>query len=265
MPVITIRHADDERKTQDPDTMRPLIGILLDYEAEGSFSKRPHNALRCAYFDAIDAAGGLPVGLGYVAGTSDALLERLDGLVLPGGFYPFPAPCYGEPDNGAAAHPRAAFERTLTERALERDLPVLGICAGMQVLGLLRGAVIHRDIHKVVDTAIDHLNERPAEETAHDVEVVPGTLLHAITAQARFAVNTAHREGFTELPAGVTASAFAPDGVIEALELNGYRFALGVQWHPEFFLGTGDPNRRIFDIFVKVAAGASPPARVAAA
>lgn len=244
--------------------MRPLIGILLDFEAEGSFSKRPYNALRCAYFDAVDKAGGLPLGLGYVPDTMNDIIDRLDGLVVPGGFYPFPSVYYGEPDDGAPPHPRVAFEFSLVENALELDMPILGICAGMQVLGILRGGILHRDIHKAIKTGIDHLNERPAEEAAHDVEVVPGSLLHAITERTRFGVNTAHREGFTELPRNVTASAHAPDGVIEALELEDHRFALGVQWHPEFFLEAGDPNRRIFEVFVEVAAGASPPGRLAA-
>lgn len=249
------------KTTHGTVNLRPLIGILLDYQDSGSFSTRPHNALRCAYFDAVDKAGGLPVGIGYVPDALDGLLDRIDALIIPGGFYPFPAVYYGEPDDGARPHPRAAFEIALTIRALDIDMPVLGICAGMQVLGILRGGLMHRDIHTAIETPIDHLNEKPAEEIAHRVSVTPGTLLHAIVGAPEIGVNTAHREGFTELPANVTVSAVAPDGVIEALELDDRQFALGVQWHPEFFLERGDPNRLIFETFVEVAGGAAPPAR----
>jgi len=244
--------------------MRPLIGILLDYQSEGTFSSRPHNALRCAYFDAIAKAGGLPVAIGYAEGTADDLLDRIDGLILPGGFYPFPAGYYGKPDDGEPVHPRAAFEVDLAEGALARDMPVLGICAGMQVLAAVRGGTLYRNLHDVYDTEIDHLNERPAEEVAHSVSITPGTLLHAITGRKEMDVNTAHNEAVATVPDGIIANAVAPDGVIEGLELPDRRFALGVQWHPEFFQAAGDPNRLLFEVHVAVAAGKAPPERAAA-
>lgn len=242
-------------------SIRPLIGILLDYQDEGTFSSRPHNALRCAYFDAIDVAGGVPVALGYTPDLIDDLLDRLDGLIIPGGFYPFPAIYYGEPEDEKPVHPRAAFEVSLTRRALELDMPVLGICAGMQVLGILRGAKIHRDVHTAVETDIDHLNEKPAEDIAHTVAITPGTLLHAIAGSREIGVNTAHREGFTEMPENILVSAVAPDGVIEGIEFADHRFCIGVQWHPEFFLDRDDPNRRLFEALCSVASGGTPPAR----
>lgn len=240
-------------------TIRPLIGILLDYQDEGTFSSRPHNALRCAYFDAIDTAGGVPVAIGYTPDVIDDLLDRIDGLVIPGGFYPFPAIYYGEEEDEAPVHPRAAFEVTLTRRALDLDMPILGICAGMQVLGILRGATIHRDIHQAVETDIDHLNERPAEEVAHTVAVTPGTLLHSIVDAREIGVNTAHREGFTEMPDNITVNAVAPDGAIEGIEFADHTFCLGVQWHPEFFLKPGDPNRRLFEAFCNAATAHAAP------
>ncbi|MBO6519075.1 MAG: gamma-glutamyl-gamma-aminobutyrate hydrolase family protein [Rhodospirillales bacterium] len=236
---------------------RPLIGVLLDYEASGSFSKRPHYALRTAYFDAVWKAGGLPVGIPYIEEARDAYLEALGGLIVPGGFYPFPAEVYGRPANGDAVHPRFAFERTLMTDALSRDLPTLGICAGMQVMAVARGATIYGDIANEIDCAVDHLNEKPAEQHAHTVTVDTGTRLHNITGLSEIAVNTAHNEALKDIPAGIVVSARAPDGIVEAIELPDRRFAIGVQWHPEFFLDDGDPNFRLFEHLIDAAGTSS--------
>jgi len=232
-------------------TNRPVIGILLDYETSGSFSKRPHYALRTAYFDAVWKAGGLPVGIPYIEDARDAYLATLGGLIVPGGFYPFPPEVYGHPANGEAMHPRYAFERTLMFDALERDLPTLGICAGMQVMAVARGATVYDDIAKELDCAVDHLNEKPAEEHAHTVTISGGTRLHDITGMSEIAVNTAHNEALKDIPDGIVVSARAPDGIVEAIELPDRRFAVGVQWHPEFFLEDDDPNLRLFQHLVQ--------------
>lgn len=232
---------------------RPTIGILLDYETSGSFSKRPHYALRTAYFDAIWKAGGLPVGIPYIEEARDAYLGTLGGLIVPGGFYTFPPELYGDPASGEAVHPRYAFERHLMAEALDRDVPTLGICAGMQVMAAARGATLWRDIKNDLDCAVDHLNEKPAEESAHTVTIQAGTRLHAITGAEQIAVNTAHNEALKDVPADVLISARAPDGVIEAIELPDRRFAVGVQWHPEFFLEDDNPHKRLFDALIDCA------------
>lgn len=228
-------------------SVRPTIGILLDYEASGSFSKRPHYALRTAYFDAIWKAGGLPMGIPYIESARDAYLDALDGLIVPGGFYAFPPELYGDPANGEDEHPRYAFEKQLMADALDRNLPTLGICAGMQVMAAARGATMWRDIKNDLDCAVDHLNEKPAEETAHNISIETDTRLHAIAGSSEIAVNTAHNEALKDIPDGITISARAPDGIVEAIELPDRRFAIGVQWHPEFFLSDGDPNFALFE------------------
>lgn len=230
---------------------RPLIGILLDYEAKGSFSSRPHYALRTAYFDAVWKAGGLPVGLPYLDEARRDYLDAVDGLIVPGGFYPFPAALYKRPDDGAPEHPRYTFERVLMTDALERDMPTLGICAGMQTMAAARGATMWADIKNELDCAVDHLNGKPAEEAAHTVTIEAGTLLRDIAGAGEIAVNTAHNEALRDVPDGIKVSARAPDGVIEAIELPDRKFALGVQWHPEFFLDDTDPSFRLFQRLVE--------------
>jgi len=233
---------------------RPVIGILLDYQASGSFSKRPHYALRQAYFDAVWRAGGLPVGLPYIVDARDDYLAALGGLIVPGGSYPFPAAHYGRPTPaGETLHPRHAAEAPLAGAAIARDLPFLGICAGMQVLTAVEGATLHFDLRSEVASTIDHLNEKPAEEPAHPVAITPGTLLHRIVGTDSLMVNTAHNEAPKVVPPSLVVNAVAPDGVIEGVERPDRRFCLGVQWHPEFFLEAGDPNLALFKALVEAA------------
>lgn len=235
-------------------TDRPVIGILLDYEEQGSFSKRPHYALRCAYFDAVWKAGGLPVGLSYIAAARDAYLDAVGGVIVPGGFYPFPEVYYGgEVVVAEPPHPRHAAEVPLARAAIERDLPFLGICAGLQVLAAIEGASLIRDLRSEVAGPIDHRNAKPAEEPAHAVAVTPGTLLHRIVGRDEMMVNTAHNEAPRSLPATLVVNAVAPDGVIEGAERPDRKFCLGVQWHPEFFLKDGDPNLALFQALVEAA------------
>ena len=235
---------------------RPLIGILLDYQAEGSFSTRPHYALRSSYFDAVWRAGGLPVALPYVEDATDNYLETCDGLIIPGGFYPFPAKLYGhEPKPNETVHPRYAFETGLTRLTVENDLPLLGICAGLQVIAAAMGATIYLDVRAELPTDIDHLNAQPAEQTAHAVNIVPGTRLHEVLCVDRLEVNTAHKEALRDNLDNLTISAMAPDGVIEGIEIPDRRFCLGVQWHPEFFADEGNPNFNLFTALVRAAKG----------
>ena len=238
---------------------RPIIGILLDHEQSGTFSARPHYALRTGYFDAVWQAGGFPIGIPYLTAAMNEYLNHIDALITPGGRFQFPESWYdGEtrsqtPIISSEEMPRLAFETALIHHVLDQDMPLLGICCGMQILAGYKGATFYRDVGKETETTIDHLNERPADQTAHDIKITPDSLLHRITGKEEMAVNTAHGEAIRTLPDGINITAVAPDGVIEAIELPEYRFALGVQWHPEFFLTKGDANRAIIEAFIEAA------------
>jgi putative glutamine amidotransferase len=236
---------------------RPLIGITLDYQEKGTFSQRPHYAVRTIYFAAVEAAGGLPIAIPHLADRLPEYMKLIDGLVIPGGTHASPESWYVDLNEPAPYEetPRAAFDIAVVEQALKRDMPLLGICAGMQELACVAGAKMTRNVHKHHNTEINHRQGATADQYAHEVVVEPGTRLAQIIGTGKIDVNTAHQEAVVSVPKDMTISARSPDGVIEAIELPKHKFALGVQWHPEFFLQAGNPHRKVFEALVAAAKG----------
>ena len=254
MPAIA---PDRLSKTPMPDRhlARPRIGVTLDSEAPGGYSKFPWFALRQNYASSIIEAGGLPVALPHApAELVDAYLDQLDGLVVTGGAFDIDPALYGDserhPTVGLKAE-RTTFEWAITERALARDLPVLGICGGQQLLHVVLGGSLIQHIPDRIEAALAHEQPNPRDEAGHSVAVVPDTILHRLVGADALAVNSAHHQAADRLGDGVVVSATAPDGVIEAIEHAGYRFCLGVQWHPEFLISDGD--RRLLEGFIRAA------------
>lgn len=236
----------------------PLIGVLLDYCDSGSFSRRPHYALRRHYFDALRQAGAVAVALPAETEGLEEGLSRLDGLLVPGGFFPSPPQVYVDFDPTAQrqpVHPRAGADLNALIWALAHRVPVLGICAGMQGLAVAAGCRMVRDVHAHTGTTLDHLNGAPAEQRYHGLDIAPGTRLRALLGRGPISVNSAHREAVVEVPTeGVVISArCTADQVIEAIEIPDHPFAVGVQWHPEFFLDPAEPDAALFRALVSAA------------
>jgi putative glutamine amidotransferase len=232
----------------------PLIGVTLDAEPAGGWSKLPWYAVRQNYLSAIAAAGGLPVALPHEPELAEAYLERIDGLLVTGGAFDVDPALY----DGGPAHAtvslksgRTAFELAVTRGALARDIPVLGICGGEQLLAVAFGGTLIQHIPDSVADALAHEQPNPRTEPGHEIEVTAGTLLARIVGGHRMAVNSAHHQAVDRPGRGAVVNARAPDGVIEGIEHPGHRFALGVQWHPEYAVDPADP--RIFDAFVEAA------------
>lgn len=226
----------------------------MDHQQEGPFSRRPHYLLRKAYFDAVWRAGGLPVALPYVEEAMENFLSLCHGLILPGGTYPFPEQLYElDAVPNKKNNLRYQFEAKFTRCALNSKIPLLGICAGMQIIAAVKGATFYRDVRTELPTDIDHLNASPAETPAHDISVIPETLLRRVLKVDRLKVNTAHKEAIRGNFSNLTISARAPDGVIEGIEIPNHHFCIGVQWHPEFFARKGDPNLNLFTALITAA------------
>lgn len=209
---------------------RPRIGLTLDAGDDGG----PY-LLGRAYVAAVAAAGGLPLLLPHEPALAGDYLAGLDGLVVTGGAFDVPPELYGEARRqgcGPTRPERTAAELALLQGALEGGLPVLGVCGGMQLLAVARGGTLFQDL--VCDAGLSgHEQPPPKDVPSHPVQVQAGTWLAALVGAGPLPVNSTHHQGLRTAGDGVKVVATAPDGLIEAIELDGEVFALGVQWHPE--------------------------------
>jgi len=233
----------------------PVIGITLDSEAPGGYSKFPWYALRANYCEAVIAAGGVPVVLPHEPSAVPAYLDLLDGLLVTGGAFDVDPALFGEASRHATVTTkdrRTRFEWAITQGMLARDKSILGICGGQQLLNVVLGGTLIQHIPDSVPAALAHEQPNPRNEPGHEVRVLHGTMLERIVGVNRLSVNSAHHQAVKTTAPGVTVNATAPDGVIEGIEDQRKRFVLGVQWHPEFHITDGD--KRLFAAFVQAAA-----------
>ena len=233
---------------------RPVIGITLDLEDGGvdQYSRFAWCALRENYLSAVATAGGLPVALPLFAQLAQEYVAKLDGLLITGGAFDIDPLLYGATER----HPSVTLRprRTRTESALlaaamQRNIPVLGICGGMQLIAVSLGATLIQHIPHTYPDALPHEQPNPRDEASHGVDILPDTLLARITGGARrIAVNSAHHQA-VGTPGRGRVNAIAEDGVIEGIEDPDHRFCLGVQWHPEF--GIDPADRTLFKAFIQ--------------
>jgi putative glutamine amidotransferase len=235
---------------------RPIIGVTLDAEEPGGYSKLPWYALRKNYFSSLAEAGALPVALPHQTELAEAYLDTIDGLLITGGAFDVDPSLYG----GGPTHPtvtlkagRTDFELAVTRGALARNLPVLGICGGQQLLAVAFGGTLIQHIPDSVADALEHEQPNPRNQPGHEITIAADTLLARITGKPRMAVNSAHHQAVATPGQGALVNALAPDGVVEGVEHPGYRFALGVQWHPEYAVDPADPL--ILQAFVEACRG----------
>ncbi|KAA3612430.1 MAG: gamma-glutamyl-gamma-aminobutyrate hydrolase family protein [Planctomycetota bacterium] len=231
----------------------PLIGITA-----GNDPRFPgHYLLRWDYIYGVNEAGGIPVILAPgKASRFPTYSENFAGLIFSGGYDLTPR-IYGQEAHPSLSHTsweRDEFEMTLMRSALLRGVPILGICRGMQVLNVALGGTLVQDLPNTPRNGVLHDDpKRPRDVLAHEVAIHSDSRLCQITGRSRMAVNSFHHQAVDRIGEGLRKVAFAADGVVEALEMPGSSFAVGVQWHPETFWDQGAPFLNFFQALVHAA------------
>jgi putative glutamine amidotransferase len=230
---------------------RPPIALTSSYSRDPDAGFELHTS----YVRSVEQAGGLPliVAPGLPA-DAQPLLDCVRGLILTGGSDVDPA-LFGEaphPALGRVIPERDAFEIALCREALRRDMPVLAICRGQQVLNVALGGTLYQDIASQLPGALEHRTDTKRWETAHDVDLLPGTRLREILGEERIAVNSFHHQTVKQVAPGLSVAARSPaDGVSEGLESHAHRFVIAVQWHPEDFFGHSSTFEPLFAALVE--------------
>jgi len=242
---------------------KPVVGLTL-----GDGDKPGFHAMRLDYVRSVEQAGAVPVLLPPVrAEDLPALLDRLDGVLLSGGvdvdpvlYAQVPHPRLGKVNRG-----RDEFELALTREALRRDLPILAICRGHQVLNVAAGGTLVQDIASLVEGAMQHDASGPRWRRSHPVELISPSRLREILGQDRVSVNSFHHQAVGRIGRGLVVTARCPDdGVVEGLEMPSRRFVVAVQWHPESFWNRPHSFQSLFDAHVDACRGAVVEARTPA-
>ncbi len=230
----------------------PLVGVTMSL----SVNQTPErNYVNSAYLHAVQQAGGVPVLLPpqLSAASLERLARGLDALLLTGGGDIDPA------HFGEAPHPtlydvapaRDALEFFSIQSALDRRLPILAICRGIQVLNVALGGSLYQDVATEPGTEVQHSQKEARDQCTHKITVTPGSRLARTLGADEIEVNSFHHQTIKALGRGLRAVAWAPDQLIEGVELDDdSRWVVGIQWHPEHLTEHSEPARRLFSALV---------------
>lgn len=222
-------------------------------EAEGMEYKMNLRNIR-----AIEQAGGIPIILPYYSDYQEiaALLDKIDGLYLPGGYDIDPSLFHEEPNPGLGTiiPERDRLEKEIIPYFLEKDKPILGVCRGCQILNVVTGGTMYQDLDsQFPKQLIQHTQKAAFNHRSHTVTIAPASLLGRLVQVGKIKVNSYHHQANRSLGKDFMISAVADDGVMEAFESKIHRFVLGVQWHPEGLINlSDDPSLAIYQGFIQV-------------
>jgi putative glutamine amidotransferase len=230
-----------------------ILCTAATIEHDGVFRR----SINEAYEQAIEASGGILLMIASHLETKylDEVLNIADGILMPGGTDVDPER-YGQKNEGLTNKidaNRDTIEIALLGRAIERNIPTLAICRGMQILNVKQGGTLYQDVEKEMSAVVHHDNHNlPRPTLSHKVSLVEGSLLHSTTGASEIEVNSLHHQGINKLGKDLTVVATSPDGLVEACEIKSHPFLVGVQWHPEELYAT-PAWKNLFDTFIKQA------------
>ncbi|HET9660322.1 MAG TPA: gamma-glutamyl-gamma-aminobutyrate hydrolase family protein [Thermomicrobiales bacterium] len=243
----------------------PVIGITAGLMTEEQdYGTVTRHRVSADYSEAVLAAGGLPIILPPQDGTIDAILELVDGLIFSGGADIDPA-LYGDTEVHPATYDISAardrFEIDLMKGAVARDLPVLCICRGIQVLNVALGGSLVQHIDDQIEESLTHRQQEAAiaaNQPSHQVTLVEGSLTARVFDAAAIPVNSFHHQSIAAPANQVRVEGVTGDGVVEAVSVPSCRFVLGVQWHPEMLFKSVPEQLKPFEGLVTAARAALP-------
>jgi len=234
--------------------MRPVIGMTCKTTDWWTGSG---NGLGMDYISAIENAGGIPILLPLIQDDSRIAdsLNLIDGLLLPGGpdvdsllYHEEPQPVMGQIDVD-----KDRVEMQLIPGAFELDLPILGICRGIQILNVAAGGTLYQDVSMGSSSVMKHRQEAPGSYATHAINVKEGSRLLDIMGKSEIRVNSFHHQAVKKPAQGFAVSAVASDGIIEAIESLDHSFVIGVQFHAELMWRDHPSVNNLFTEFVRAA------------
>lgn len=235
--------------------MKPVIGLTAF--TEPTLQKKRVN-VSYHYIEAIHMVGGIPIVIPECRDTDmvHSYLERIDGLIISGGVDVSPY-LYGEnplKEVNYFSVERDNFEIALVKGAIEKKIPVFGICRGIQIINVALGGTLYQDITSQIGSPLGHNPvEMPVDRLYHNIDVEKGTILRSLFNKESFLVNSFHHQAIREFGTDLFPSAFSEDGIIEAIEMKGNKFVYGVQWHPEDLVKTYPEFRALFKHLIDLA------------
>ena len=233
--------------------MKPIIAMLVEIDNEKAAK------MKVSYASAIEKSGGVPLIVPYLddGESLDKIVSLCDGFCFTGGADVSPER-YGEAASeklGAVMPWRDKLEFSFMARALASGKPILSICRGMQLLNAALGGSLYQDIPSEIETEIGHRQKDASDIPTHEVKVIAGGALHTLTGCDNISVNSFHHQAIKTLGRGLTVTATAEDGIIEAVSGTGKQYIRAYQWHPERLYFSNRYGKAVFDDFISACGG----------